>query len=132
MILYYYIIVINQMLETLKNECKNMNYKNKLEYIWLYKMCTCSISWDLVVTVDIRNEHSSEKIMETGKWPLYMSSCLNCIVKKVLNNLLIKASHRASRGETYNFYEQEKKKEKRKIRKGQKKKKKGKKKGKKS
>lgn len=110
MILYYYIIVKNQMLETLKNECKNMNYNNKLENIWLYKMCTCSISWDLVVTVAIRNEHPSENIMETGTWPLYMSSCFNCIVKSDLNNLLIKASHRASRGETYNFYEQEKKK----------------------
>lgn len=39
-----------------------------------------------------------------------MSSCLNCIVKSVLNNLLIKASHRASRQETYNFYEQKIKK----------------------
>lgn len=46
-----------------------------------------------------------------------MSSCLNCIVKSVTNNLLIKASHRASRQETYNFYEQEKKKEKKKKKK---------------
>lgn len=41
-----------------------------------------------------------------------MSSWLNCKVKIVLNNLLDKASHRASRQETYNIYEQKKKKKK--------------------
>lgn len=61
MILYYYFIIINQLLEILKNECQNMNYNNKSENIWLYLMCTCSINEDLVFAVAIRNEHSLEK-----------------------------------------------------------------------
>lgn len=58
MIFYYNFIIINQLLEIIKNECQNMNYNKKLENSWLYLMCTCSISENLVVTFAIRNEHS--------------------------------------------------------------------------
>lgn len=39
-----------------------MNYNNKLENIWLYLMCICSINEDLVFVVVIRNEYFLEKI----------------------------------------------------------------------